>query len=450
MAATGTKKKDQAEAYKPYTYTDYRTQVYPNYSPIDKTGNDYAALSGFSQEDYNALSDAWAQWNAADKAGDQVGKDAAHSAAEAIRSKYGYSGGEDGSQFIPSTTTAAQQNSGWSYGEAPTYTEKYQEKIDALMDQLLNREDFSYNYLEDPLYQQYRDAYTREGTRAMLDTMGQAAARTGGYLSTAGQVAAQQANNYYMAQLGDKIPELQQLAYDMWMDEYETDVNNLGLMQGLEEFNYDKFSDVLRQWNTDREFNYGVYRDSVGDQRYMDELLYDRNLSRAELLAALGDFSGYEALGYSASDIARLNGAYAAANTLSGSTGSGSGGPGRDEEAGSIYQQMYNNGLRTEGDAYAYLLANGHSSTEANKLAGYFAEQVESGKFDTEDEETDTGTVSSGLDLNAANFDDALRRARNIRNTSGASNALAFIEYQLDTRVISEKQMEIIMDELGL
>lgn len=313
-----TKKKDQAEAYKPYTYTEYRETVSPTYTPTDTSGNDYAALSGFTQEDYDALSGAWAQWDAANKAGDQAGKEAAHAAAEAIRSKYGYSGGTDGSQYIP-TQTAAQSQSA-----APTYTEKYQTQIDDLMGQILNREDFSYNYLTDPLYQQYRDAYTREGTRAMQDTMGQAASRTGGYLSTAGQVAAQQANNYYMAQLGDKIPELQQLAYAMYLDDYDMDTNNLGLLQGLEEFNYDKYLTDLDQYNTDRDFSYNASQDE-----------YAKNLSRAELLAALGDFSGYEALGYSDSDIARLNAAYAAANTLStGGTSGYSGGTGTSGDSG--------------------------------------------------------------------------------------------------------------------
>lgn len=41
------------------------------------------------------------QWDQANKAGNQAGMDSAHSAAESIRSQYNYSGGGDGSMFIP-------------------------------------------------------------------------------------------------------------------------------------------------------------------------------------------------------------------------------------------------------------------------------------------------------------------------------------------------------------
>lgn len=41
------------------------------------------------------------QWEQASKAGNQAGMDAAHSAAEGLRSQYKYSGGGDGSMFVP-------------------------------------------------------------------------------------------------------------------------------------------------------------------------------------------------------------------------------------------------------------------------------------------------------------------------------------------------------------
>lgn len=276
------------------------TSVTPAYTPTDNSGTDYAKQAGMSQSDYNALIAEQERYQKAQAAGDKAEMDAAHDAAEALRAKYQYSGGEDGSEYLPWQT----ENGTFNGGTAPTYTEKYQTQIDELMQQLLNRDPFSYNYLEDPLYQQYRDAYTREGFRAMQDTIGQAAARTGGYLSTAGEVAAQQANNYYMAQLGDKVPELQQLAYKMYLNDLDMDVQNLGLLNGLEGFNYDKYLTQLGQYNTDRNFNYGAYRDQIGDARYDSETEYERAAARAKLLAAAGDYSGYKALGYSDEDIA--------------------------------------------------------------------------------------------------------------------------------------------------
>lgn len=379
LSNTKKKEEDQAAAYRPYTYTDYRQNVFQNYTPVDTSGNDYAALTGVSQADYDALSNAWAQWDAADKAGDRAGKDAAHAAAEAIRTKYGYSGGEDGSQYLQ----IQQPSGGFDYGSAPTYTEKYQTQIDDLLSGILNREEFSYNYLDDPLYQQLRDSYTREGNRAMLDTMGQAAARTGGYLSTAGQVAAQQANNYYMSQLGDKIPELQQLAYQMYMNDIDSDRTNLGLMQGLEAFNYDKYLTDLGQYNTDRDFAYGVYRDQIGDEQYADETAYERALQRAQMLAAAGDYSGFGALGYSDSDIATLQAYQQLLNQKSSGKSAGSGGssnPASGSESG-VYQSMYDGGIRSYDDAYEWLRSQGYNTTDANRYAKGLVNKIEAGDF---------------------------------------------------------------------
>ena len=397
LSNTKKKEKDQAAAYRPYTYTDYRQNVFQNYTPVDTSGNDYAALTGVSQADYDALSNAWSQWDAADKAGDQAGKDAAHAAAEAIRAKYGYSGGEDGSQYIQ----AQQPSSGFDYGSAPTYTEKYQTQIDDLLSGILNREEFSYNYLDDPLYQQLRDSYTREGNRAMLDTMGQASARTGGYLSTAGQVAAQQANNYYMSQLGDKIPELQQLAYQMYMNDVDSDRTNLGLMQGLEEFNYDKYLTNLGQYNTDRDFAYGAYRDQIGDEQYADETAYERALQRAQLLAAAGDYSGFGALGYSDSDIATLQAYQQLLNQKSSgkSTGrSGSSNPASGSESG-VYQSMYDGGIRSYDDAYEWLRSQGYNTTDANRYAKGLVNKIEAGDFEAGVQNTQISSLLRGLEI---------------------------------------------------
>lgn len=54
-----------------------------------------------SPEDYAKIQQYQADWQAARAANDQAGMTAAHDGAEAIRAKYSYSGGQDGSQYIP-------------------------------------------------------------------------------------------------------------------------------------------------------------------------------------------------------------------------------------------------------------------------------------------------------------------------------------------------------------
>lgn len=96
--------------------------------------------------------------------------------------------------------------------------EQLQYLRDEALQAYLNREDFQYDLNGDALYRQYKDRYTQMGRVAMQDTMGQAAALTGGYGSSYAQNVGQQAYNSYLQQLGDVVPELYQLAYDRYRD----------------------------------------------------------------------------------------------------------------------------------------------------------------------------------------------------------------------------------------
>jgi len=308
------------------------------YIPKDNSGNDYAALVNMSPVHRAAMEAAKLKFADAQARGDKDGMKAANQEAETIRAFYGYSGGADGSEYIPLNQGLAGN---FSYQSAPAYQDKYTDRIDELLNDSLNRDDFSYDALEDPLYQQYRDQYRREGERAMQDTLGQLSARTGGLASSWAGTAAQQQNDYYASMAADRIPELYQLAYSMYMDDIDSQVRDLGLLEQMSSTQYNRYRDTVEDWRNDRSFAYNKYRDDIGDARYDDEMSYNRDLytseteynralDKAKTLAALGDFSGYQALGYSAEEIARMQSAYALAQTpayggtASGGTGGGS------------------------------------------------------------------------------------------------------------------------------
>lgn len=208
--------------------------------------------------------------------------------AEGIRSSYGnYTGGDNGGSFYldrlsPSSFDGGraptyenqyagdiadlweqQKNYGsYDYGEAaPVYNNRYDDTIRDLIQGILNREDFSYDPATDPLYQNYRKQYTREGQRATADTLGQAAAASGGIPSSYATTAAAQAGNYYAAQMTDKIPELYQLAYNQYLNDYNMQLSDLGVVQGAEQSDYDKYLNELNQYNTDRAFDYNAWLD---------------------------------------------------------------------------------------------------------------------------------------------------------------------------------------------
>lgn len=163
----------------------------------------------------------------------------------------------------------------YSYDAAkPTYTSNYQTRIDEMLNQILNREDFSYNVEDDQLYQQYKTQYNREGNRAMNDTLAAAASGAGGMNSYA-MTAAQQANNYYATQLGDKIPELYQLAYEMYLTDIDNQVRDLGLLQDMDDTQYNRYRDTMSDWYNDRDFAYNQYRDSMGDYQWGKQFEYN-------------------------------------------------------------------------------------------------------------------------------------------------------------------------------
>lgn len=213
---------------------------------------------------YKAIADkADADWQAAYEAGDEEGMARAHKTKEEVRAMYGYSGGEDGSQYIQ--LEKKQKN------EKPSYVSSYDEIMAKAMGQVLNRAPFTYDHEKDPSYQQYADAYTRMGQKAMDDTLGKVSARTGGLASSYATTAAQQTYDGYMAQLTDKVPELRQLAYQMYQDEGAEQRQNLQLLQNLEQIAYGRYRDELDQYNADRDYNYKVGRDAVVDEQWQQE-----------------------------------------------------------------------------------------------------------------------------------------------------------------------------------
>lgn len=154
------------------------------------------------------------------------------------------------------------------------YQNQYDPQIDAILAQILNRDDFSYDAMNDPLYQQYAQMYQREGDRAMRETMAEAAAGAGG-MNTYAMTAAQQANNYYNSQLMDRIPQLYQLAYDMYINDKESKVQDLGILQNMDATQYNRYRDTINDYYNDKNFAYGVYQDAVQQGNWQKNFNYN-------------------------------------------------------------------------------------------------------------------------------------------------------------------------------
>lgn len=173
------------------------------------------------------------------------------------------------------------------------YQNQWQPQIKDTMNSILNRKDFQYDVNGDALYQQYKDRYVNLGQKAMMDTMGQAAKLTGGYGNSNAQMVGQQAYQGYLQGLTDKIPELAQLAYQRYAQQGQDLYQKYGLLNSQEQADYNRWAaerDYLANlYNTERGYDYGVYRDTVGDDQWKAQ--FEEDLRRFNFQNKLGEFA---------------------------------------------------------------------------------------------------------------------------------------------------------------
>lgn len=205
-------------------------------------------------------------------------------------------------QQSPAVTQAYNAYMQYLNSKPPNYQSRYQPQIDSLLNQILNRPAFEYDFTTDPMYHAYSDMYTAQGKAAMQDTMAQAAALTGGYGNSYAATAGQQAYANELQNLNAVIPELWNMAYNVYRDEGDSMRANMGLLQGLENTDYSRYRDDVSDWQTDRAFawnaynteydrDYGMYRDRVGDWESDRSFNYAADLAAYDASVAQRDFA---------------------------------------------------------------------------------------------------------------------------------------------------------------
>lgn len=426
---------------------------------------------------------------------DQAGRTAANAAAENLRRQYGnYLGGSDGSKYYGLGVSPGGYQSGYkskiselldrmgdygehSYDPAPVYDNRYQQQLDELLGKVQSYGPFSWSKETDPSYSAYAKQYRREGQRATQDALAQAAAMTGGNVSSAAMTAASQAGDYYAGQLADKIPELYENAYQRYLSQYQMLADQLSETRTAEQADYAKYLDRLGQYNADRSYSYNQWLDqynmlgsALGAYQGQDQTEYQRLLDQADYdqqnkslyqqqvdailaaggapSAALVGQSGYgqeyvNALENYYRQQAAAKAAMTGGGSSGGSRGGSAGGDGNDYE-GSVYQRLYDSGIMTEAEAYETLMRMGYSSTQAGKLAGYFGGLVESGAL------TDTAVSESNLSPAAQEI---IMAYRNIRSPSLGANVPKYmgnkIQAALDSGQITEGEAGYLMSMVG-
>ena len=264
----------------------------------------------------------------------------------------------------------SQKPGDWTGGQ---YGQQMQEALDAIR----KRKKFSYDLNGDALYQQYKDKYVQQGKQAMQDTMGQAAALTGGYGSTYGQAVGQQQYDAYLQNLNDVVPELYQLALSRYQMEGDDLKTQYSLLADQYQQEYGPYRDKVGDWQTERNFlagrydsernlDYGMwgdardfaytdYRNGIADEQWRRQ--YEESVRQFNEQMALSreQFAWQQAQ------------AQAAAAAKSSGGGSSSGGSGGSKNTGS---SSYKD-TTAYSRALAYAKAGAQSRRTANLLNGF-------------------------------------------------------------------------------
>ena len=193
----------------------------------------------------------------------------------------------------------------WEKNKPGEYKSQYSDKIDAVLQNILNREEFSYNMNADPLYEQYREQYIENGKKAMMDTLGQATALTGGYLNSYAATVGNQAYDEYLNELNDIALDLRDRAYEQYTDEGDKLIDDITILRSLDGDDYEKYLGKLQQyysdgdyllnklasmsdaefeaflnevdaWESDRDYAYEKYQDALDRKEFQEEMAFKK------------------------------------------------------------------------------------------------------------------------------------------------------------------------------
>ncbi len=272
---------------------------------------DYQKKSGLTMVDGIAGDETWGSLLSAPTMAEQQAAEqaAAAAAAEAARPEARVTEStarklaelERGYQPSEDVAAARAYRDSVAAMQPENYTSGFEARLQELYDQIAGREAFSYDPEEDEMYKRYARLYAAQGAAAMEDTMGQAAALTGGYGSSYAQAVGQQVYDRYLGELAALVPELRQAALAEYTQEGKALTDRYGLLRQQESAAYDRWQDTVAQWQKALAQAQSEYDDTAAQdaksyqtmlKHYQDKAEQERKLSAG---GAKLEESGYTA-----------------------------------------------------------------------------------------------------------------------------------------------------------
>lgn len=211
-----------------------------------------------------------------------------------------------------SVVSAENKLSDWENNKPDEYKSKYAVEIESILNSILNREKFQFNMNADPLYNQYKEQYINNGKKAMMDTIANASALTGGYSNSYAVTAGNESYNEQLNKLNDIALAIYDRAYERYKDDGSNMVDKIRLLRDRDDADYAKYRDSLDDYykdgdyllskltslsesdykafleavdsyESDREYEYKKYLEALEQQNFYDKLKFDEQKFNQEL-----------------------------------------------------------------------------------------------------------------------------------------------------------------------
>lgn len=177
--------------------------------------------------------------------------------------------------------------------QAAAASPDYEAELQQLYRAISSRGNFHYDPGSDSLFQSVAADYQRRGALAMRDTIGQAAALTGGYANSYAQSVGQQQYDAYLQSLSRLLPEFVSMAYQRYTDEGRAMEERYAMAREAEAAAYQRSRDAAADEAAADALAYQRGRDAAADALAADKLGYQRTQDAYAAMVRLISTAGY-------------------------------------------------------------------------------------------------------------------------------------------------------------
>ena len=187
-------------------------------------------------------------------------------------------------------SNARAQLEEWEAKKPEDYTSKYKDRINGVMGQLDGMKEFSYDPTRDAAYEQYKNSYTRQAKLANENAQANASAISGGYGSSYGTQAGQNAYTATMNNLDNVLNSLQDQSRSEYTAKRTGLESQLSGLQNAEQQDYQNYQKDMANWMDGLQYRQNEYDKASSESSQRTSRWLNGILSAVQLAAQILPF----------------------------------------------------------------------------------------------------------------------------------------------------------------